>query len=121
MSEELLVAGIAPTFAEDYDATQDSAQMWRAMSRDDGQRIGHLLIHYITDRERHELRWVTALEQTDVPLSFVWGMLDPVSGAHMAQRIAERLPAAPMLAMADVAHWPQLEAPDRVTGALDDL
>ena len=121
MNEQLFVAGIAPTFAEDYDASQDSAQMWRAMSRDDGQRIGHLLIGYITDRERHERRWVAALEQTDVPLSFVWGMLDPVSGAHMAQRIAERLPDAPMLAMADVAHWPQLEAPGRVAEALADL
>jgi pimeloyl-ACP methyl ester carboxylesterase len=121
LNEELFVGGIAPTFADGYDASQDSAQMWRAMSRDDGQRIGHLLIGYITDRERHERRWVSALEQTDVPLSFVWGMLDPVSGAHMAQRIAERLPDAPMLAMADVAHWPALEAPDRVLQALADL
>jgi pimeloyl-ACP methyl ester carboxylesterase len=118
MNQELLVAGIAPTFAEDYDASGDSAQMWRAMSRDEGQRIGHQLIGYITDRERHEQRWVAALEQTDVPLRFVWGMLDPVSGAHMAERIAERLPGAPMLALAEVAHWPQLEAPDTVTAAL---
>ena len=36
-----------------------------------------------------------ALEETDVPLSFVWGMLDPVSGAHMAERIRERLPESP--------------------------
>ena len=49
-----------------------------------------------------------------MPLGFVWGMLDPVSGAHMAQRIAERLPDAPLLALEDVAHWPQLEAPERV-------
>ncbi|MEA2140028.1 MAG: hypothetical protein QOC91_127 [Solirubrobacteraceae bacterium] len=118
MNQELLVGGIAPKFAEDYDASGDSAQMWRAMSRDEGQRIGHLLIGYITDRERHEQRWVAALEQTDVPLRFVWGMLDPVSGAHMAERIAERLPGAPMLALAEVAHWPQLEAPDTVTAAL---
>jgi pimeloyl-ACP methyl ester carboxylesterase len=118
MNQELLVGGIAPTFAEDYDASGDSAQMWRAMSRDEGQRIGHLLIGYITDRERHEQRWVAALEQTDVPLRFVWGMLDPVSGAHMAERIAERLPGAPMLALAEVAHWPQLEAPGTVTAAL---
>jgi pimeloyl-ACP methyl ester carboxylesterase len=118
MNQELLVGGIAPTFAEDYDASGDSAQMWRAMSRDEGQRIGHLLIGYITDRERHEGRWVAALEQTDVPLRFVWGMLDPVSGAHMAERIAERLPGAPMLALAEVAHWPQLEAPGTVTAAL---
>jgi pimeloyl-ACP methyl ester carboxylesterase len=118
MNEELFVGGIAPTFADGYDAAADSAQMWRAMHRDNGQRIGHLLIGYITDRERHERRWVSALEHTDVPLSFVWGMLDPVSGAHMAQRIAQRLPDAPLLQLADVAHWPQLEAPGRVAGAL---
>jgi pimeloyl-ACP methyl ester carboxylesterase len=118
INEELFVAGIAPTFADDYDASRDSADMWRGMSRDDGQRNTHLLIHYMTDRQHHERRWVSALEQTDVPLSFAWGMLDPVSGAHMAERIAERLPDAPMLAMADVAHWPQLEAPGRLAGAL---
>jgi pimeloyl-ACP methyl ester carboxylesterase len=120
INEELFAGGIAPTFADAYDAAGDSAQMWRAMEREDGQRIGHLLIRYVVDRERHERRWVQALEQTDVPLSFVWGMLDPVSGAHMAQRIAQRLPDAPLLQMADVAHWPQLEAPSRVAEALAD-
>jgi pimeloyl-ACP methyl ester carboxylesterase len=120
INEQLFVAGVAPTFADEFNASRDSAEMWGAMSRNDGQRITHRLIHYMTDRERHQARWVAALEQTDVPLSFVWGMLDPVSGAHMAQRIAERLPGAPLLAMADVAHWPQLEAPGRVSEALAD-
>jgi pimeloyl-ACP methyl ester carboxylesterase len=118
IDEQLFVGGLAPTFAEDFDASEDGAAMWRAMHRDEGQRLGHLLIHYISDRERDEERWVSALEQTDVPLSFVWGMLDPVSGAHMAERIAERLPDAPLLALTDVAHWPQLEAPERVIAAL---
>jgi pimeloyl-ACP methyl ester carboxylesterase len=118
LNEELVFQSLRPTFAEDYDAAADSADIWRSMAREDGQLIGHLLIHYITDREAHEQRWVKALERTDVPLSFVWGMLDPVSGAHMAQRIAERLPRAPLLALDDVAHWPQLEAPERVAGAL---
>jgi pimeloyl-ACP methyl ester carboxylesterase len=45
-------------------------------------------------------------------------MLDPVSGAHMAERIRERLPAAPFLALEHAAHWPQLEAPAAV---LEDL
>ncbi len=118
MTEELLLAGLRPTFAEGYDATDDGAQMWHAMHHDDGQLIGHLLIGYVRDRERDEARWVGALEATDVPLSFVWGMLDPVSGAHMAQRIAERLPRAPLLTLHDVAHWPALEAPARVVEAL---
>ena len=53
-----------------------------------------------------------------MPLTFVWGMLDPVSGAHMAERIRERLPDAPFTALEDVAHWPPLEAPERVVAAL---
>ena len=118
ITEELFVAGLRPTFAENYDAAADSAEIWRSMNRDDGQRISHLLIRYMVDRERDGARWVAALEQTDVPLAFVWGMLDPVSGAHMAERIRERLPDAPLLALADVAHWPQLEAPTRVLDVL---
>jgi pimeloyl-ACP methyl ester carboxylesterase len=118
MNEELFVQGLRPTFAEGFDASPDSADIWRSMSRNDGQRITHLLIRYMRDRETHGQRWVDALERTDVPVAFVWGMLDPVSGAHMAQRIRERLPDAPFLALEDVGHWPQLEAPERVTGAV---
>jgi pimeloyl-ACP methyl ester carboxylesterase len=118
VNEELFIAALRPTFAESYDAAQDSAQIWRATAREDGHRIGHLLIRYISDRQANEARWVSALESSDVALAFVWGMLDPVSGAHMAQRIRERLPHAPFLALEDVAHWPALEAPRAVERAL---
>ena len=98
-TEELFVAGLAPTFADDFDAAADSADIWRAASRDGGHLIGHRLIRYIVDRQTHEQRWVGALETTDVPLAFVWGMLDPISGAHMAERIRERLPGARFAAL----------------------
>jgi pimeloyl-ACP methyl ester carboxylesterase len=120
IDEALFSAALAPTFAAGFDATEDTAAIWRSTSREDGQRIMHLLIHYMTDRERHGGRWTGALEGTDVPLSFVWGMLDPVSGAHMAERIRERLPDAPLLGLEDVGHWPQLEAPELVRDALRD-
>ena len=45
-------------------------------------------------------------------------MLDPISGAHMAERIRERLPRAPFVALDDVGHWPPLEAPALVAEAL---
>jgi pimeloyl-ACP methyl ester carboxylesterase len=118
ITEQLFVAGLAPTFAPGFDAAADSAEIWRATSRDGGERISHLVIHYITDREADGARWTGALERTDVPLAFIWGMLDPVSGAHMAERIRERLPGARFLALDDVAHWPALEAPERVSSAL---
>jgi pimeloyl-ACP methyl ester carboxylesterase len=118
LSEELLVAGLAPTFAPGYDSTADAVHVWHSLRRDDGYKRLYLLIRYMTDRERNEARWVGALERTDVPLAFVWGMLDPVSGAHMAQRIRERLPQAPFTAFEDVGHWPPLEAPARVAAAI---
>ena len=110
----LFKLSLGPTFAEHYDAAADSDAIWETTSRDEGQANMHRLIHYITDRERHCDRWVGALETTDVPRSFVWGMLDPVSGAHMAERIREGLPDAPLIALEDVGHWPPLEAPERV-------
>jgi pimeloyl-ACP methyl ester carboxylesterase len=117
LSEELLRAALAPSFAPGYDAAQDSADIWRATSRSGGQRIAHLLIRYIDNRARHGERWTTALEHSDVPLAFAWGMLDPISGAHMARRIRERLPQAPFEELSDVGHWPALEAPGRVLDA----
>jgi pimeloyl-ACP methyl ester carboxylesterase len=118
LNQDLFAAGLAPTFAEGYDAAEDAADMWTAMSRDGGTLILHRLIHYMVDREEHGRRWVSALESSDVALAFVWGMLDPVSGAHMAERVRERLPTAQMLELADVGHWPPLEAPERVGPAL---
>ncbi len=117
-TEELFVQGLQVTFAEDFHAAGDSADIWASMSRDDGHLISYRLIRYLEDRQRHEQRWTGALESTDVPLRFVWGMLDPISGAHMAERIRERRPDAPLLALEDVGHWPQLEAPERVAQAL---
>jgi pimeloyl-ACP methyl ester carboxylesterase len=118
IDEELFAASLRPTFPDDYDAAADSAEIWRSMERDDGIRIVHRLIRYMVDRRENEARWVGALETTDVPLRFVWGMLDPISGAHMAERIRERRPDAPLVALDDVGHWPQLEAPERVAKAL---
>jgi pimeloyl-ACP methyl ester carboxylesterase len=118
VNQELFIAGLAATFAPGFEAAVDSAEIWQATSRNSGERISHLLIRYITDRQENAERWTSALEETDVPLGFIWGMLDPVSGAHMAERIRERLPGAPLLALEDVAHWPALEAPERLARAL---
>ena len=120
VARELFTAGLAPTFADGYDASADSEDIWASTARGGGERIAHLLIDYIRDREQHGRRWTGALESTSVPLAFVWGMLDPVSGAHMAERIRERLPGAPFLALEDVGHWPPLEAPERLATALLD-
>ena len=118
IDEDLITGALGPTFAAEADLAAHAGDIWRSLARYDGQRNAHLLIRYIADRQQHAERWTSVLERTDVPLRFVWGMLDPISGAHMAERIRERLPDAPLVALDDVAHWPPLEAPDRVAAAL---
>jgi pimeloyl-ACP methyl ester carboxylesterase len=44
-----------------------------------------------------------------------------VSGGHVAERLAERLPGVPRLVLDDVGHWPPLEAPDEVAAAVREL
>jgi pimeloyl-ACP methyl ester carboxylesterase len=115
IDRESFTRALATTFSPSHQPTAEEMQeLWLAVSRRGGHRIGHRLIQYIPDRRRHAERWVRALETAPVPRHFLWGDLDPVSGAHMADRIAERLPTADLVRFADVGHWPQLEAPDRV-------
>jgi pimeloyl-ACP methyl ester carboxylesterase len=102
---------------EHQPSREDVHEHWVGIERRGGARVQHRLIRYIEDRRRHAARWTGALEGTDVPRRFVWGMLDPVSGAHMAERIVERVPSGELHALADVGHYPQLEAPLR-TGLL---
>jgi pimeloyl-ACP methyl ester carboxylesterase len=121
-NEESFGRGLSRTVSPSHQPTAaELHELWLSVSRRDGHLIGHRLIQYIRDRQRHAERWVRALETTAVPRHFLWGDLDPVSGAHMADRIVERLPAADMVRFPDVGHWPQLEAPDGVRRELERI
>jgi pimeloyl-ACP methyl ester carboxylesterase len=107
--------GIAVTWGERIPMDDDEiGEMYASMAEAGGTARMHDLLHYIADRRRHEARWRTAHESTNVPAHFVWGDLDPVSGAHMIARVEQRLPRASITRLADVGHWPLLEAPATV-------
>jgi pimeloyl-ACP methyl ester carboxylesterase len=93
-------------------------EIWHSMDDGGGVPLMHDLLHYVADRRRYEDRWRTALEQCDRPATFVWGDLDPVSGAHMIERVEQRMPDATIVRLADVGHWPLLEAPDVLAAAI---
>ncbi len=115
MTEATFAQALRATYAPGRQPTDAALrEQWQTVARRDGHRIGHRLIQYIRDRERHAERWVAALETTRVPRHFIWGMLDPVSGAHMAARIAKRMFEADRVQLDDVGHWPQLEDPRTV-------
>jgi len=77
------------------------------------------LLRYMRERRANAARWEGALERTAVPLRLVWGMADPRSGAHIAEHAKERLPNLGIVALDDVGHYPQLEAPEHVATAVE--
>lgn len=86
-------------------------QHWRAITRREGVRNYHRLIRYLDERRQHKSRWERALEAPGVPVRFLWGLEDPVSGRHISDHIQQRIPDANLLALPDVGHYPQLEVP----------
>jgi pimeloyl-ACP methyl ester carboxylesterase len=122
MTREMFVEGIRGTWGAWVPLDEDAVgAIWDSMDDGGGARRMHELLHYIADRRTHEARWRAALEGTDLPSVFVWGDLDPVSGAHMIARVEERVPGARVVRLADVGHWPLLEAPDEVAAAIRSM
>jgi pimeloyl-ACP methyl ester carboxylesterase len=122
MTEDAFANGIRITWGERRPmADEEVHDMWRALEHDGGARQMHALLHYVADRRANADRWRAALEANAVPMCFVWGELDPVSGGHVAERLAERLPSVPLVRLMDVGHWPPLEAPDELAAAVHDL
>lgn len=119
ITEETFSTSLLVTFPPDRPPSPAVLhELWCGVANRDGHRIGYRLINYILDRRRHAERWTTALEQTDVPLRFVWGVRDPVSGGHVVPRIRERLPRAPLICLDVVGHWPAIEDPDAVVAGI---
>ncbi len=112
--KEIFAPGRVPPDAELH-------EHWRALRRHEGRGVYHRLIQYIPERRIHGARWTHALAASPLPLRFLWGMRDPVSGAHMAAAIRARVPRAALLAeLADVGHYPQLEDPQSFLAAAEE-
>ena len=120
MNEGTFGSGLRKVFSESHQPSDaELHEHWLSIARRDGGRNFHELIRYIDDRLENEARWTAAIESPGVPVAFVWGEADPVSGAHMLEEVRRRAPAdARIASRADVGHYPQLEEPGWVAEEL---
>jgi pimeloyl-ACP methyl ester carboxylesterase len=91
-------------------------QLYTLMERADGKRALAGLISYMEERKQNRTRWVSAVVDAKIPMRFINGVQDPVSGAHMLDRLLEPRPDADVVRL-DVGHYPQMEAPAAVLDA----
>jgi pimeloyl-ACP methyl ester carboxylesterase len=118
-SRRTLARGLYAIFGRETPPSPEFVdELWTLLRHADGHRVLPLLIDYIRERRVQRPRWVGALQQTAVPLAFVDGTADPVSGADMIARWRELLPRAEVTPLPGVGHYPQIEAPAAVLAAV---
>lgn len=87
---------------------------WELVSNSGGRYIFHLLIRYMQERRDHRERWVGAMQQAGIPLRLIDGVVDPISGKHMADRYRALIPSPDVVELEKIGHFPLIEAPEAV-------
>lgn len=88
--------------------------LWILLRTNNGHLALPKLIRYMAERRKQRARWVGALEKVPVPMAFINGSADPVSGEHAAARWRELLGDDDLHELKGIGHYPQLEAPEQV-------
>ncbi|KTF19019.1 alpha/beta fold hydrolase [Pseudoalteromonas sp. 10-33] len=91
--------------------------LWALLNHNNGLRVMPKLINYITQRKKNEQRWVGAIINSNIPVTFIAGEQDPISGKHMLEHYKKRVPNARVQGFADLGHYPQVEDAKAITQA----
>lgn len=83
--------------------------LWQLLNHNNGLAVMHKLINYIPQRNQHRERWVGAIINSNIPVKFINGTKDPISGQHMVNRYRELIPNADVTEMSKLGHYPQIE------------
>lgn len=97
---------------------EEAEDQWSLITHDGGHRLGHKLVRYMDERVIYAERWHGAIRDWPGPLSLAWGMLDPVATPSVLEGLRELRPHAPVTEFPDLGHYPQLEDPAMLAGAL---
>ena len=109
----------AQIFSPGHPLTPEEAlDQWSLVCHNGGRTIGHKLIHYVNERRRLHDRWHGALRDWKGKLSLAWGELDPVATTNVLDGVIELRPEVPVKRFPDLGHYPQIEDPAAIAGAV---
>jgi pimeloyl-ACP methyl ester carboxylesterase len=99
-------------------AEAELRSMWQLVRESEGTRVLPKLLGYLAERKLNRERWVEAIVNPPAPVRFINGLLDPIAGAATVARYRELVPEPDVVELADVGHYPQVEAPEAVLAAV---
>ena len=117
MGGDGLAPGLRQTFGIDPSDVELEA-MVELIRHAGGDQLLPRLIRYIEERRANQDRFTAGLVSFDGPMTALWGELDPIAVVAMTDRLLELRPHTEVERWSDVGHWPSLEAPQRVAGAI---
>lgn len=80
------------------------------------------IFSYIFERRANEKRWVSALQDTAIPLHLVYGPEDPVNTPHgFLKTYRELVPGSSVTVLEGVGHYPQMEDPEGFIGSYKEF
>ncbi|WP_442960282.1 alpha/beta fold hydrolase [Pseudoalteromonas sp. NZS37] len=91
--------------------------LWELLIYKDGLAVMPKLISYIKQRQQNRERWVGAIINSNIPLTFIAGAEDPISGKYMIEHYKKLIPNARVQEFVELGHYPQVENPDAITQA----
>ena len=71
------------------------------------------------ERERLTERWHGAIRDWPGSLTLAWGLQDPVARTEVLDGLRRLRPGVETIELPDLAHYPQIEDPGRISEALD--
>ncbi len=112
MTEVRFQKSFREIFGRDSQPTLEELQAWwHLLSHNEGRKVLHLLIRYMHERRQHYDRWVGAITNSPIPLRYLVGSDDPISGKHMAECFGSLGPHQNWRLLPGIGHYPQTEAP----------
>jgi len=116
ISDSIFKKSLASVFGPKTQPTAEELEDFaRLFKYNNGRRIAHKLIRYMTERAKYRERWVGALEKMRQPFRMINGLADKVSGAHLVKRFREVVPhQTDIIELEDIGHFPHMEAPQIV-------
>lgn len=98
-------------FGPDTQVSVDELEeFWSLVQFNQGKRTIPLLITYMLDRKKHRDRWCMPLISPIIPIRFINGNADPISGKHVTEKYVELYPDADVVDLPKIGHYPNVEA-----------
>ncbi len=85
-------------------------RQWEILNYNDGKSISYLIGRLVFEKYNYLNRWINAMQETSIPMCYIYGPADPNSGTHMAKRYEELIPNPKTYSLdIRIGHWPILE------------